>query len=94
MKSISPYQKGFKFASETLETPEYRIENGKFLVLKSGSWLEIEPRVGPSKVGVQKYHAWECTLAIFEVLSGCFWLREPPQVPRGKWVFLGSSGKF
>jgi len=34
--------------------------------------LEIEPRVGPSKVGVQKYHAWGGTLAIFEVLSGCF----------------------
>jgi len=68
--------------------------NGGICLTTLSSGLEIEPRVGPSKVGVQKYHAWECTLAIFEVLSGCFWLWEPPQVPRGKCVFLGSSGKF
>ena len=33
--------------------------------------LELEPRVGPSKVGVEKYHAWGGTLEILGVLRGC-----------------------
>ena len=49
--------------------------------------IELEPRVGPSKVGVEKYHAWGGTLAILGVSRGCFWPLEPTQYPRGAWGF-------
>ena len=45
--------------------------------------------MGPSKVGVEKYHAWDGTLAIWGVSRGCFWPFEPTQYPRSAWgVFV------
>ena len=45
--------------------------------------LEIDPRVGPSKVGVENYHAWGGISATFEV--------SPRDSHSGKWDFLGKS---
>ena len=54
-------------------------------------------RVGPSKVGVENYHAWGGILAIFEVSRGYFLPSKPTQHPREAWGFrrfLLKSGTF
>ena len=43
---------------------------------------EIDPRVGPSKVGVENHQAWGGILAIFEVSRGHFLPPKPTQHPR------------
>ena len=65
--------------------------------VRTPSQVEIDPRVGPSKVGVENYHAWGGILAIFEVSRGYFLPSKPTQHPREAWGFrrfLWKSGTF
>ena len=63
--------------------------------------LEIEPRVGPHKVGDEMSHVWGGTLSILEVLRGYFWLwirvssqGVPPFHPPGVTPFLRGWASF
>jgi hypothetical protein len=65
----------------------FHVFTKKNKLLWVAQWVEIDPRVGPSKVGVENYHAWGGILAIFEVSRGYFLPSKPTQHPREAWGF-------
>ena len=58
------------------------------------SKLELEPRVGPSKVSVEKYHAWGGNSAILNVSRGFFGLLNPLNTHGLRGGFRDRVGDF